>query len=49
MLDGRVTDRIEAEALTFNHKYVDVYSASWGKNNKKDNKKTKKKTEFEKF
>ena len=30
MLDGQVTDRIEAEALTFNHKYVDIYSASWG-------------------
>jgi hypothetical protein len=30
MLDGHVTDRIEAEALTFNHNYVDIYSASWG-------------------
>ena len=32
MLDGHVTDRVEAEALTFNHKYVDIYSASWGPN-----------------
>ena len=30
MLDGYVTDRIEAEALSFNHKYIDIYSASWG-------------------
>lgn len=32
MLDGRVTDSIEAEAIAFNHKYVDIYSASWGPN-----------------
>ncbi len=32
MLDGHVTDRIEAEAIAFNHKYVDIYSASWGPN-----------------
>jgi hypothetical protein len=32
MLDGHVTDRVEAEALAFNHKYVDIYSASWGPN-----------------
>jgi hypothetical protein len=30
MLDGQVTDRIEAEAIAFNHKYIDIYSASWG-------------------
>ena len=30
MLDGQVTDRIEAEALAFNHRYIDIYSASWG-------------------
>jgi hypothetical protein len=32
MLDGHVTDRVEAEAIAFNHKYVDIYSASWGPN-----------------
>ncbi|CAL1543881.1 unnamed protein product [Lymnaea stagnalis] len=32
MLDGRVTDRLEGEALSFNHKHVDIYSASWGPN-----------------
>jgi hypothetical protein len=32
MLDGHVTDRIEAEAIAFNHKYIDIYSASWGPN-----------------
>lgn len=32
MLDGRVTDSTEAEAIAFNHKYVDIYSASWGPN-----------------
>ncbi|CAF1234863.1 unnamed protein product [Adineta steineri] len=32
MLDGHVTDRIEAEAISFNHKYIDIYSASWGPN-----------------
>ena len=31
MLDGRVTDRVEAEALTYNLQYIDVYSSSWGK------------------
>jgi hypothetical protein len=31
MLDGRVTDRVEAEALTFNMQHIDVYSSSWGK------------------
>ncbi|XP_014668291.1 PREDICTED: neuroendocrine convertase 1-like [Priapulus caudatus] len=30
MLDGSVTDRIEAEALVFNLSHVDIYSASWG-------------------
>lgn len=30
MLDGPVTDRIEAEALVFNLSHVDIYSASWG-------------------
>ena len=32
MLDGHVTGRVEAEAITFNHNYVDIYSASWGPN-----------------
>lgn len=32
MLDGRVTDRIEAQAIAFNHKFVDIYSSSWGPN-----------------
>lgn len=32
MLDGRVTDRVEAQAIAFNHKYVDIYSSSWGPN-----------------
>lgn len=32
LLDGRVTDHVEASAIAFNHTYVDVYSASWGPN-----------------
>ncbi|KAK3595196.1 hypothetical protein CHS0354_002797 [Potamilus streckersoni] len=32
MLDGRVTDSLEADAISFNHRYVDIYSASWGPN-----------------
>jgi hypothetical protein len=32
MLDGRVTDRIEAEAIAFNHKLIDIFSSSWGPN-----------------
>lgn len=32
MLDGHVTDRVEAEAIAYNHKYIDIYSASWGPN-----------------
>lgn len=32
MLDGKVTDRIEAEAIAFNHKLIDIYSSSWGPN-----------------
>lgn len=32
MLDGTVTDSLEAKALSFNHKYIDIYSASWGPN-----------------
>jgi hypothetical protein len=30
MLDGPVTDVLEAEAVTYNNQYVDIYSASWG-------------------
>ncbi|VDO44388.1 unnamed protein product, partial [Onchocerca flexuosa] len=30
MLDGKVTDRIEAEALSYNIDHIDIYSASWG-------------------
>ncbi|OWF56741.1 neuroendocrine convertase 1-like [Mizuhopecten yessoensis] len=32
MLDGRVTDSLEGQAIAFNHKYIDIYSASWGPN-----------------
>jgi len=30
MLDGDVSDSVEARALSFNPQHVDVYSASWG-------------------
>ena len=30
ILDGRVTDIMEAKALMFKKDYIDVYSASWG-------------------
>ncbi|XP_070543437.1 proprotein convertase subtilisin/kexin type 5-like [Ptychodera flava] len=30
MLDGMVTDAVEAESLSFNPEHVDIYSASWG-------------------
>uniref|UniRef100_F1L3M6 Neuroendocrine convertase 1 n=2 Tax=Ascaris suum TaxID=6253 RepID=F1L3M6_ASCSU len=32
MLDGKITDRVEAEALSFNYDHIDIYSASWGPN-----------------
>lgn len=32
MLDGKVTDSLEARALSFNHTHVHIYSASWGPN-----------------
>jgi len=32
LLDGKVTDRIEAEALNFALDKVDIISASWGPN-----------------
>ena len=30
MLDGLVTDLLEAEAINYNNQYIDIYSASWG-------------------
>ncbi|XP_067676007.1 proprotein convertase subtilisin/kexin type 4-like isoform X2 [Haliotis asinina] len=30
ILDGRITDALEAQALNFNMDYIDIYSASWG-------------------
>ncbi len=30
LLDGKVTDRLEAEALSYNLNYIDIFSASWG-------------------
>jgi len=30
MLDGIVTDSVEARALSFNRDYIDVYVSSWG-------------------
>ena len=30
MLDGDVTDYIEARALSLNREHIDIYSASWG-------------------
>lgn len=32
MLDGKVTDSLEAQALSFNLSHVDIFSASWGPN-----------------
>ncbi|KAJ0174969.1 hypothetical protein K1T71_009110 [Dendrolimus kikuchii] len=32
MLDGRITDRIEGEAIAYAADKVDIYSASWGPN-----------------
>ena len=32
MLDGRVTDSLEAKAISFNINHIDIYSASWGPN-----------------
>jgi len=37
MLDGKATDSLEADALSFNPQYIDIYSCSWGP---KDNGKT---------
>lgn len=30
MLDGEVTDAVEASSLSFNNQHIDIYSASWG-------------------
>ncbi|KAH8849992.1 Endoprotease bli-4, partial [Schistosoma japonicum] len=30
MLDGYITDRVEAETLHFRQDYIDIYSGSWG-------------------
>lgn len=30
MLDGEVTDAVEAASLSFNRDHVAIYSASWG-------------------
>jgi hypothetical protein len=30
MLDGDVTDAVEARSLGLNQQHIDVYSASWG-------------------
>jgi hypothetical protein len=30
MLDGDVTDSVEAHSLSFNRDHIDIYSASWG-------------------
>uniref|UniRef100_A0A8C9SD15 P/Homo B domain-containing protein n=1 Tax=Scleropages formosus TaxID=113540 RepID=A0A8C9SD15_SCLFO len=30
MLDGHLTDLIEAKSLNFNQQHIDIYSASWG-------------------
>ena len=30
MLDGEVTDAVEAQSLSLNPQHIDIYSASWG-------------------
>jgi len=30
MLDGDVSDFVEATALSYNSQHIDIYSASWG-------------------
>lgn len=30
MLDGDVTDAVEAKAIGLNPQFIDIYSASWG-------------------
>jgi hypothetical protein len=33
MLDGPVSDSVEAASLTLRQDYIDIYSASWGPGN----------------
>jgi hypothetical protein len=30
MLDGDVTDAVEATSLSYHREHIDIYSASWG-------------------
>ncbi len=30
MLDGPITDSLEADAILFNNNYIQIYSSSWG-------------------
>ena len=30
MLDGPITDSLEARSLSYNRDHIDIYSASWG-------------------
>ena len=30
MLDGDVTDAVEAQSISLNSQHIDIYSASWG-------------------
>lgn len=30
MLDGPITDSLEAKSLSLNSQHIDIYSASWG-------------------
>jgi hypothetical protein len=30
MLDGPITDSLEAMSLSYNRNHIDIYSASWG-------------------
>lgn len=30
MLDGEITDAVEARSLSLNPQHIDIYSASWG-------------------
>jgi hypothetical protein len=30
MLDGHVSDAVEAEALSYNPQHINIYSSSWG-------------------
>jgi len=32
MLDGQVSDAVEAKSLSFNSEHIDIYSSSWGPN-----------------